>query len=151
MNLDSRLSAALHALLHMAQHDTPMTSEALAHCLGTNGAVVRRTMAGLRERGFVQSEKGHGGGWRFTRDLSAVTLRDVHEALGSPRILALGHRNENPDCLVEQAVNAALTDTFREAEAMLVQRLGTVTLAALAEDLRERLGARSTAEVGRAA
>lgn len=151
MSHDSRLSAALHALLHMAEHDAPMTSEALAHCMGTNGAVVRRTMAGLRERGLVQSGKGHGGGWRLARDLSAVTLRDVHEALGGPRILAIGHHSENPACLVEQAVNAALTDAFREAEALLVERLGAVTLAALAADFRDRLTARRNGEAGHAA
>ncbi|NMW23581.1 transcriptional regulator, partial [Rhodanobacter denitrificans] len=35
MKRDSRLSAVLHALLHMAERDAPMTSDALAQCLGT--------------------------------------------------------------------------------------------------------------------
>ena len=30
MNKDSRLSGVLHCLLHMAEHDAPSTSEALA-------------------------------------------------------------------------------------------------------------------------
>src|SRR5690606_38858328 len=42
MKRDSRLSSVLHALLHMAAHDAPMTSEVLARCMGTNPVVVRR-------------------------------------------------------------------------------------------------------------
>ena len=111
-----------------------MTSGELAVCMGTNPVVVRRTMAGLRDAGFVRSEKGHGGGWEIACDLAAVTLKDVYDALGAPTLLAIGVHLESPSCLVEQAVNRALTPAFAEAEAMLISRLGTVTLAALAED-----------------
>jgi DNA-binding IscR family transcriptional regulator len=136
MKRDSRLSATLHALLHMAEAGWPMTSAELAVCMQTNAVVVRRTMAGLREAGFVRSEKGHGGGWEISCDLGRVTLKDIHEALGAPRLMAAGLHLEHAECLVEQAVNRALGDAFREAEDMLVQRLGGVTLAALAEDFR---------------
>jgi DNA-binding IscR family transcriptional regulator len=136
MKRDSRLSSTLHAILHMAMHDAPMTSAALASCMQTNPVVVRRTMAGLREAGIVRSEKGHGGGWTIARDLSAVTLRDIHEALGSPPLLSARLHLEQPDCLVEQAVNQRLISAFQEAEALLVGRLGSITLAALADDFR---------------
>ncbi|MEQ1953868.1 Rrf2 family transcriptional regulator [Mesorhizobium sp. CN2-181] len=141
MRHDSRLSATLHALLHMAEQDLPMTSGELATCMGTNPVVVRRTMAGLREAGFVRSEKGHGGGWEIACDLSAVTLRDIYDALGAPTLLAIGVHIESPSCLVEQAVNRALTPAFAEAEALLISRLGTVTLAALADDFRRNTAA----------
>ena len=144
MNRDSRLSAVLHALLHMAAHRGPMTSEELAACMRTHPVVVRRTMAGLREAGFVRSEKGRGGGWSIACDLAAVSLRDVHVALGEPALFAVGHRSDAPECLVEQAVNAALGDAFREAEALLLERFGSVSLARLADDFARRLAARST-------
>ena len=105
---DSRLSGVLHVLLHMAEHDGPVTSAALAVAMRTNPVVVRRTMAGLRAQGYVASTKGHGGGWTLARDLAAITLGDVYEALGRPALFAIGNRREAPDCLVEQAVNAAL-------------------------------------------
>ena len=49
--------------------------EVLAKAMHTNPVVLRRVMAGLRDRGFVRSEKGHGGGWTLARDLSEITLR----------------------------------------------------------------------------
>jgi DNA-binding IscR family transcriptional regulator len=95
-------------------------------------------MAGLRDQGYVQSEKGHGGGWTLARDLSEITLRDIYAALGSPLLFAIANRTEAPGCLVEQAVNAALNSTFEEAESLLLARFGEVTLAMLSADVRHR-------------
>ncbi|MDE5445548.1 transcriptional regulator [Bradyrhizobium sp. CSA207] len=142
MRRDSKLSGVLHVLLHMAQQPGPFTSETLAKAMDTNPVVIRRIMAGLREIGYVRSEKGHGGGWTLACDLSKVTLRDVYDALGSPSLLAMGNRTEAPGCLVEQAVNAALDEAFHDAEALLLSRLGEVTLEMLSDDFRKRLGSR---------
>ena len=142
MRHDSRLSGILHILLHMAEQNAPVTSEMLAKGMQTNPVVVRRIMSGLREQGYVRSEKGHGGGWTLDCDLSQVTLRDIYNALGSPSLLAMGNRSETPECLVEQAVNAALDQTFKAAEELLLSRLGGVTLAMLSADLRRRIVAR---------
>lgn len=133
MRNDSRLSRMLHVLLHMARHDGPLTSEAIARMLGTNAVVVRRTMAGLREEGYVRSEKGHGGGWVICADLERVTLLDIHRAVGGPRIFAIGNEHANPACAVEKVVNAAVEDALRDAEALLIARFGAVTLARLAQ------------------
>ncbi|MBR1144293.1 Rrf2 family transcriptional regulator [Bradyrhizobium sp. AUGA SZCCT0431] len=139
MRRDSRLSGVLHVLLHMAEQDEPVTSEALAKAMDTNPVVIRRVMAGLRDQGYVRSEKGHGGGWTLARDLADVSLRDIYEALGEPSLLAIGNRTEAPGCLVEQAVNAALTRAFNDAEALLLSRLADVTLAKLSADFHKRL------------
>ena len=143
MRQDNRLSGVLHVLLHMAQKDGPVTSEVLAKAMDTNPVVIRRVMAGLRDQGYVQSAKGHGGGWTLACDLSKVTLRDIYNALGSPTLLAIGNRTETPGCLIEEAVNAALNQSFEDAEALLLSRLGEVTIAALNADVRGRLAARS--------
>ncbi len=142
MNRNSRLSDALHVLLHMAERREPTTSEALAKAMDTNPVVIRRIMAGLRDQGFVRSVKGHGGGWTLACDLSAVTLRDIYTALGSPSLLALGVRTESPGCVVEQAVNAAISRACHDASALLLSRLGEVTLAMLSTDFHDRLVSR---------
>lgn len=123
----------------MAEHSGPVTSEVLARAMHTNPVVVRRVMAGLREQGLVASTKGHGGGWTIACDMERTTLRDIYAAVGAPALIALGNRSERPTCLVEQAVNAALDDTFREAEALMLARLGGVTLSALSADFHRRM------------
>ena len=139
MKRDSRLSGVLHVLLHMAEAPGPVTSDAMARAMQTNPVVIRRIMAGLRDAGFVHSEKGHGGGWTIARDLAAITLRDVYYALGSPALFAMGNRTDAPGCLVEQAVNAALDGAYVDAETLLLERFGSVTLAALSADFHARM------------
>ncbi|MCX4244933.1 Rrf2 family transcriptional regulator [Paraliomyxa miuraensis] len=148
MRRDSRLSGVLHILLHMARQDGPTTSEEMAKAMDTNPVVIRRLMAGLRDHGYVRSERGHGGGWTLVCDLSTVTLRDIYTALGCPSLLAIGNRTEAPGCLVEAAVNSVLDESFRDAESLLLSRLGEVTLAMLSADVRRRLAARGRSRRG---
>ena len=142
MKRGGQLSGVLHLLLHMAENRVPTTSEALARAMDTNPVVVRRLMAGLRKAGFVDSAKGHGGGWVLACPLEALTLADVHAALGAPPFLAVGLRDAQSSCLVEQAVNASLGSAYAEAEALLTQRLHGITLAQLAGDFHRRLAER---------
>jgi DNA-binding IscR family transcriptional regulator len=136
---NSQLSGVLHVLLHMAELSSSVTSEALARTMNTNPVVVRRIMAGLRDKGYVQSEKGHGGGWRIACNLSTLTLRDIYFALGRPALFAIGNRTETPGCPVEKAVNAALNPLFQQVEDLLISRLGEVTLAMLSAHFRKHM------------
>lgn len=128
----------LHVLLHMARHNGAFTSEQIALMLGTNGAVVRRTLAGLRDAGFVRAEKGHHGGWRIGRDLSEITLLDVYRSVGTQRLFTIGSDNDNPTCAVEAVVNKAVAETLANAERQLMERFSQVTLADLSAEFDAR-------------
>ncbi len=143
MQLDGRLSRMLHLLIHMDRAQGPITSGAAADMLHTNPVVVRRTMAGLRDACLVRSDKGHAGGWTLIKPLEDVTMLDVYKAVGEPRIFAIGLADPAPQCLVEQAVNASMTSALQEAEALLIAKLGKVTLAAIAKDFEIRFSSRS--------
>ena len=65
MKRDSRFSGLLHVLLHMADQSGPVTSEVLAKAIDTNPVVIRRIMAGLRDQGYVRSERGMAAGGRW--------------------------------------------------------------------------------------
>lgn len=135
MRHDARLSRMLHVLVHMDKRGGKTTSDTIALMLNTNPVVVRRTMAGLKQAGLVDSEGGHGGGWRLARALDSITVRDVYEALGSPETLALGAAPDQPACRVEQAVIAQLTATFAATHAFMLQQMAGVTLASIARDV----------------
>lgn len=141
MRNDSRLSRMLHVLIHLAERDAPATSDDIAAMLGTNPVVVRRTMGGLRESGYVRSDKGHGGGWSLARPLEAITLLDIYTALGEPALFAIGMADDDPHCLVEQAVNARLASAMHDAATLLRARLQDVTLADVARDFEATMRA----------
>ena len=138
MRQDTRLSRVLHVLIHMEKHEKPATSDAIAAMLQTNPVVVRRTMAGLRDAGYVTSEKGHGGGWVLAQPLAEITLLDIHKALGNPDMFSIGLSGDNPACVIEQSVNVALADAMTEAQALLLDRFGKITLADLARESFKR-------------
>ena len=134
MKKDSKLSGVLHVLLHLAQERVPITSQSLARALDTNPVVLRRIMGGLRNQGYVRSDKGHGGGWTLSCDLDRVTLKDVYEALGSPPLFAIGNRSNDTKCLIEKAVNEAMSEALLDAEARLMLRFSEITLSDIGAD-----------------
>lgn len=140
MRNDGRLSRMLHVLIHMARHDGPMTSETIAQMLGTNPVLIRRTMAGLRDAGYVRSEKGHGGGWAIAADLETLTLLDVHHAVGGLRLFAIGIEHPEPGCQIAAVVNEAVSGALQEAERLLIERLASISLATLVQTFDERRG-----------
>ncbi|ORM70760.1 Rrf2 family transcriptional regulator [Pantoea rwandensis] len=139
MPRDNRMSRSLHALIHLDRHVKRATSEAMAKMLGTNPVVVRRMMSGLREKGYVVSEKGHGGGWELSVKLSAITLLDVYQAMGSPALFSIGPAADPSPCLVEHAVDERLDQALNEAEALLLKRFSQITVADIADDYLHKM------------
>lgn len=129
MRTDSRLPRVLHALLHMAEMDRPATSEEIAAMLRTNATVVRRTLAGLRDRGLLTSTKGHGGGWVLSRPLTEISLLDLYSALGSPELFAIAPDEGQPTCLLAKAANTATNDALHAAQQVFRERLAALTVA----------------------
>ncbi|MDU2941189.1 MAG: Rrf2 family transcriptional regulator [Enterobacteriaceae bacterium] len=129
MKINNSFSATLHILLHLEQMDRPLTSEQMAAFIDGNPAFIRKLLAGLRERQIVTSTKGHHGGWTLARPAGDVTLYDIYIALGSPTLFALGNRNDNPQCLVEKGVNRVMSETFADAESLILEHFKRLTLA----------------------
>lgn len=139
MKKSTKFSDVLHILLHMANDSKTVTSESLAKSIQSNPAFVRRTLAGLRELGLVQSEKGHRGGWSLSCDLNTVTLKDIYQAVGTPTLFAIGNRSESSTCGVEQAVNQVTNGVFEEAENLVNRKLENTTLATLNTIIRQQM------------
>lgn len=137
MRSDTRLSRVLHVLVHLACDGGNYTSQQLAEMLDTNPVLVRRSMAGLREAGYVRSEKGHNGGWSLSCDPAQVTLLDIYKAVGITHLYHLGINRDDPHCLIENAVNDELDDALKQAEALLMTRLNEITLSHLCRKFKE--------------
>lgn len=140
MPRDLRMSRILHVLIHLDRHVPLATSDEISRMISTNPVVVRRMMGGLRDRGIVSSEKGHGGGWQLARSLADVTLRDVYDAVGAPPLFNIGPGAEPAVCLVERAVDARLDASLREAETRLLEQFSKVSVEDVAKDFERGLG-----------
>jgi DNA-binding IscR family transcriptional regulator len=141
MQQDTRLARLLHVLIHMHLRGGATTSETIAQMLHTNPALVRRTMASLRDAGYVRSERGPGGGWQLSCALADVTVEDVYIALSRPSLFAFGPAADNASCPVEAVVNAHLMSALGAAETALLEKMGETRLSDLAEQIRRGSGA----------
>ncbi|MNL31554.1 putative HTH-type transcriptional regulator YwnA [compost metagenome] len=133
MKRSSRLSIALHALVHLhAQPGKVLTSAALATCLMTNPVVVRRILGELREAGIVEASKGPNGGWALTSPAEEITLRQVYEAMGERLLVRTESDPGDVSCAIVRSVDRVMTDFLDDAEALLAARLARVRLSDIA-------------------
>jgi Rrf2 family protein len=136
MKSDNRIWRILHVLIHMSQAQAPMTSQSIGEILNTNPVVVRRTMAGLRNKGYLHSVKGPGGGWGLNCTLAEISLLDVYQALDSPAVFAIEAAEDSHGCLIEKAVNHALNDVLEQARRLILEKFSTLTLADIEKDFQ---------------
>ncbi|PLQ00252.1 Rrf2 family transcriptional regulator [Cupriavidus pauculus] len=135
MQRDTRLARLLHVLVHMHLRGGTTTSETIAQMLHTNAVLVRRTMASLREAGYVQSIPGPGGGWALARDLKDLTAKDIYTAIAPQGLFAIGLADDNSSCPVEAAVNRVLDGAMMSAEETWLRSLGHVRLSDIAKNI----------------
>ncbi|WP_309288513.1 Rrf2 family transcriptional regulator [Burkholderia sp.] len=140
MQRDTRLARLLHVLIHMHLRGGTTTSETIAQMLHTQPSLVRRTMAALREAGYVESIAGPKGGWALRRELGDLTVRDIYAAIAYKSPFAIGAANDNPACPVEAAVSQVLDDSLSSAEEALLRRLAKVRLSDIARHVKAPTG-----------
>ncbi len=135
MKRSSRLSLALHALVHLhAQPGNPLTSAALAQCLMTNAVVVRRVLGELREAGVVNASKGANGGWTLARPADEISLHTIYEAMGERLLLRTESDPGDKTCGIVRSVDRVMHEFLEDAEALLAARLARVRLSDIARD-----------------
>lgn len=148
MKVDQRLWRALHVLIHMSHKEAPMTSIEIGRMLNTNPVVVRRTLGSLRKKNLIQSEKGHGGGWKLICALEQISLYDVYEALGHPPIIAIRPASDTEGCLVEKVVNQSLDEVLQQARNLILERFEKINLAQIEKDFQVLYDAMPTETIG---
>ncbi len=134
MKTNNRLSATIHALVNLANRRESISTDALAASLEVNPVVLRQTLGGLRDAGLVRGERGNTM-WSLGRDAASITAGDIYVALGEPSLFVLRNRSDNPECLIERAVDEALSAAFEDAQRQLIERLGSISLASLSTDI----------------
>jgi DNA-binding IscR family transcriptional regulator len=132
---DIRLARLLHVLIHMHLRGGTTTSETIALMLHTNPVLVRRTMAALRQAGYVHSVPGPGGGWALSCELDQLTARDIYIAIEHRGLFAIGLAEDNLSCPVESAVNRVLDNAMASAEAAWLSSLEEVRLSEISKSI----------------
>jgi Rrf2 family protein len=86
MKLSTQEEYGLRCLLQIARlefsHGESVTISAISQAEGLSVANVGKFVRALRLGGFVDSERGHAGGYRLARPAAEISVRDILDALG---------------------------------------------------------------------
>ncbi len=137
MNSNQRFAISIHALTLLAANSELLTSEMIADSVDTNPVVIRRTMAGLRAHGLVESKSGAHGGWRLLRAAEEIHLCDIFRSLGEEHVPAI-HSHPNKHCPIGRNIKGALLEVFSSAQNAMVDSLSQYSIADVLADVRAR-------------
>lgn len=144
MSANSRLTIATHALtwigLYQRRGHEVATSEQIATSVNTNPVVIRRLLAELRGAGLVDSRRGAGAGWMLARELEAITLLDVYDAVEPGPVFALHRSVPDPECVVGHGIGPAMRNVYDGIEESLRAELARTTLADVLRDVLATAG-----------
>lgn len=121
---------AVHALVYLNHKQTTLSSEELAVNICTNPAHVRKVMTMLKKGGLVSAREGGAGGYTFSLDPAAVTLRSIADATGA-RFVSAAWRSGDADmeCLVASGMAAVMDGIYDDLDAKCRERLDCLTIA----------------------
>lgn len=87
MRVHNSTDYALRALIELAVHGNQMLSaETIGRRQGIPPRFLQAILADLHKAGVVDGVRGHGGGWRMSRDPSTVTVTEVMRATNGPLV-----------------------------------------------------------------
>ncbi len=128
MKKNSRISVAIHSLIHLSYAQRALTSEEIGECQNTNPVIIRRILGELKKANLVSSEKGHGGGWIISRAPKDISFEEIFEAMKESLLPAPISLDKNEHCLVMKQIATTMDDFLEEAKVLLDQKLSKVHL-----------------------
>lgn len=138
--MDTRFSAAVHALILISESSVPITSDQIAGSVGTNASYIRKILVLLKKAGIVIGHRGIGG-YRLTAPPNRISLLQIYQAVTEePQIHLLDiHQNPSDQCIVGRHIRPVLTGMFEDMEEAFARSLADKSLADCIAGIRERI------------
>lgn len=140
MQFSSRLPVAVHILLAIVEFEgkEKTTSIFLAGSVNVNPVIIRNTLGQLKAAGLVTVKAGEGGA-SLAKEPKDITLLDIFDAVEKEEALFHFHENPNPECPVGKNVHAVLDNKLFAIQEVMREKMKSVTLQDLIDDLNDIL------------
>lgn len=123
ISFSRRTDLALSALRALAETEARMSRARLARSIGTTSSFLPQVMAPLVQSGWVNSERGPGGGYQLHRSAFEARLLEVIEATQGPAANGRCVLRDGP-CPGEET--CPVHAIWKEAQDVLVEGLNQV-------------------------
>ncbi len=137
MKITSRFTIAVHTLLAICvfEKEYKMTSNFIASSVNVNPVVIRRTLLKLKSAGLIEVKAGSGGA-TLIKSADDITLYDIYTSVDCIEgELFNFHENPNLECPVGKNIHSVLDAHLLDAQTAMENKLKSVTLADLANQL----------------
>ncbi|MBC34529.1 MAG: transcriptional regulator [Bacteroidetes bacterium] len=125
----SKFAISIHILTLLAKHENQLlSSEKIADSLNMNPALVRRELSALKQKGFLESKEGKGGGVKLSKAPEDIDISDVLDSVKTVHLLGFAKNIPNPRCDVGRNINHELRSLYSEIDRVVYQFLTKYTL-----------------------
>ncbi|WP_195985920.1 Rrf2 family transcriptional regulator [Clostridium sp. D33t1_170424_F3] len=127
--MTSEFGVAVHALVFLNHKGRTVSSEELSQNICTNPARVRKIMAKLKRAGLLSTKEGVDGGYLFSLDPAAVSLRTVSEAL-EVQFVTSAWRSGDTDmkCLIASGMADVMDGIYSDLDRLCKAHLEQITI-----------------------
>lgn len=139
--MDTKFSTAIHLLILVSEAEAPMSSEQIAHSVGTNASYIRKVASRLSRADIIEGRRGISG-FFLLKPPESITLLDVYRAVEQTESVHVFdiHQNPSDECIVGRNIRPVLNGMFRQAEQVVERELADTTLADCMTQMRKRIG-----------
>lgn len=138
--MDTKFSTAIHMLILVSEAEVPMTSQQIAHSVGTNASYIRKVATRLSRAGILEGRRGVSG-FSLLKAPEDISLLEVYRAVEQTEDVHVFdvHQNPSDECIVGRNIRPVLNGMFRQAEQVVEHELAGATLADCMARMRERI------------
>ncbi len=134
MRLTQKTDYALRLLMHLAVDSAVVSVPDVASRYGVSENHMMKVAQALASEGWLQTQRGRGGGVRLAVEPQTVRIGDVVRCCGPDFRLVECFDTAANECVITSA--CALQGTLQQALQLFLDHLDTVTLADLTGDRR---------------
>lgn len=127
---NTRFATVIHILTLLADNEgESLNSDFIAGSIQINPVIVRKELALLQDRGWVQTKKGKEGGSSLNISSTKISLADIYQFVKNADILGKKNLHTNPQCSIGNGINEKLQVVFDETDQLVIRSLKEKTLA----------------------
>lgn len=138
MAVNTQFAIAVHLMTALAcSRERDVTSARLARSVNTSSSFVRRVLAKLSRAGLVETATGKKGSCWLARRTRDISLLEVYQAVGAPKVFAIHGYAAHRPCPVSCNIKSVLERVLHRTQTSMEASLDKISLGEIITDLKK--------------